>query len=186
MIIIRLYFIWMRFLLLRSLTLSAIFLFSWPFAWFVCYKVVRRTFLILFSLMLLYGWSTEEFMTLELVCFALCICVICFYASGYKENFPEGTIKMNWNWEDQSADRSSGEQGFSSSLKVPGGVFTVNKQLSVFLTKPHCVYSILMYFLPDKHLQSSFCGSSYSTLACSYVLILLFLICRQTLILHHH
>lgn len=91
--------------------------------------------------MLLYGWWTQGFMAVE-SCITPCFCVICVYASGYKENFPAGTIKMNWNWEDQSTDTSSSsrEQGLSFLLKVPGGVLTASKQLPMFLTKPQCVY----------------------------------------------
>lgn len=133
--------------------------------------------------MLLSGWWTREFMTLESMRYALCICVICFSASGYKENFPAGTIKMNWNWEDQSAETSSSsssEQGFGSLLKVPSGVFIVNKQLSMFLTK-HSGWAKIcedMSYLIKTFAKAFFMISNPALLmlACNYNLILLFII----------
>lgn len=131
------------------------------------------------TLMLLCGWWTQEFMTLESTRYALCICVICFYASGYKENFPAGTIKMNWNWEDQSAETSSssGEQGLGCLLKVPGGVFTVNKQLSTALptepsgrTKTPNILRAKTFAKPLLWCLSVL-NPALLTLACSYVLI---------------
>lgn len=70
--------------------------------------------------------------------YALYVCVICFYASGYKEKFPHRDNKDELK--SRGSERRKEQQlwAFSFLLRVPSGVFTVNKQRSGFHTKTRC------------------------------------------------
>lgn len=60
---------------------------------------IVNLFFFFFTVMLLHGWSAQEFMTLGSMRHTLCICIIWFYESGYRENLSSGTLMTNWHSE---------------------------------------------------------------------------------------
>lgn len=72
--------------------------------------------------------------------YALYVCVICFYASGYKEKFPHRDNKDELK--SRGSERRKEQQlwAFGFLLRVPSGVFTVNKQRSGFRTETRCAH----------------------------------------------
>lgn len=85
--------------------------------------------------------------------FSLCVYIMCFNASGCRENFATGTVKLELN----GGTSSSGGWSPGSLLVVPGGAFIINKHSHTVWIHVWCASYLI------KHLQSSFFNHDFES-----------------------